>query len=101
MVDSARKWEVIQDEPEETDAPSTRAQERQDAAPPGLDLLLLSLKTLSQRTLSAIANLFTLVTMTGTWWLWYKTPDPNPTQIVSLSIFAAFVLAANWLVRRK
>ena len=95
MADPARKWEVIQEEPEEETPP------RQDAAPPGLDLLLLSLKTLSQRTITAITNLFTLVTMAGTWWLWYKTPDPNPTQIVSLSIFAAFVLAANWLVRRK
>jgi hypothetical protein len=90
------KWEVVSE-----DGGEPVPESRQDAAPPGLDLLLLSLKTLSQRTLAAIANLFTLVTMTGTWWLWYKTPDPNPTQIVSLSIFAAFVLAANWLVRRK
>jgi hypothetical protein len=100
MVIPAQKWEVIQDDCEKA-ADLTLTDPRQDAAPPGLDLLLLSLKTLSQRTLAAIANLFTLVTMAGTWWLWYKTPDPNPTQIVSLSIFAAFVLAANWLVRRK
>ena len=91
-----QKWEVIQDELEpEKAAPPT------DAQPPGLDLLLLSLKTLSQRAITAVTNLFTLVTMAGTWFLWYKTPDPNPTQIVSLSIFAAFVLAANWLVRRR
>lgn len=89
-----KKWEVIQDELEPV-APSA------DPQPPGLDLLLLSLKTLSQRAVTAVTNLFTLVTMAGTWFLWYKTPDPNPTQIVSLTIFAVFVLAANWLVRRK
>jgi hypothetical protein len=99
MVEPARKWEVIEDDCAQ--AADLTTDQRQDAAPPGLDLLLLSLKTLSQRTLTAIGNLFTLVTMAGTWWLWYKTPDPDPTQIVSLSIFAAFVLAANWLVRRK
>jgi len=91
-----QKWEVIQDELEpEKAAPPT------DTQPLGLDLLLLSLKTLSQRAITAVTNLFTLVTMAGTWFLWYKTPDPNPLQIVHLSIFAAFVLAANWLVRRK
>jgi len=91
-----QKWEVIQDELEpEKAVPSTGAQ------PPGLDLLLLSLKTLSQRAITAVTNLFTLVTMAGTWFLWYKTPDPNPLQIAHLSIFAAFVLAANWLVRRR
>ena len=88
------KWDVVQDEPDP-------AREQTEAHPgPGLDLLLLGLKTVSQRALAAIAQLFTLVTMAGTWWLWYKIPDPNPNQIVSLSIFAAFVLAANWLVRR-
>jgi hypothetical protein len=101
MAEPARKWEVIEDEPDE----AVKADARQDAAPNGtplgLDLLLLSLKTLSQRTITAVTNLFTLTTMTGTWWLWYKTPDPQWNQIVSLSIFAAFVLAANWLVRRK
>ena len=98
MADPARKWEVIQDDensPQKDEQPGST----QNSA--GLDLLLLGLKTVSQRAITAITNLFTLVTMAGTWWLWYQTPDPNPTQIVSLSIFAAFVLAANWLVRRK
>ena len=94
MAEPARKWEVLE-EPEP-------APEKADT-PPGIavDLLALGLKTVSQRAITAITNLFTLVTMAGTWWLWYQTPDPNSTQIVSLSIFAAFVLAANWLVRRK
>lgn len=88
-------WEVVEEDPvPASSAPPER--ERID-----VNLLALGLKTLSQRALAAVANLFTLVTMAGTWFLWWKTPDPNPAQIVSLSIFAAFVLAANWLVRRK
>lgn len=90
------RWEVLQDESPETEAVSSRPEPQL-----GVDLLALGLKTVSQRFVAALVNLFTLVTMTGTWFLWYKTPDPNPTQIVSLTIFAGFVLAANWLVRRK
>ncbi len=94
MSTPERKWEVIQEEPESPPPAPTESHL-------GVDLLALGLKTVSQRFVAALVNLFTLVTMIGVWFLWYKTPDPNVTQIVSLSIFAAFVLAANWLVRRK
>jgi len=60
----------------------------------------LALKALSQRAVAAIADLFTLLTVFGAWWLWHSIPDPNPNQIVALTIFAMFTLAANWLVRR-
>ena len=63
-------------------------------------LLGLALKALSQRAVAAIADLFTLLTVFGAWWLWHSIPDPNPNQIVALTIFAMFTLAANWLVRR-
>lgn len=87
----ARQFEVVPDEPEHI--PEKEA--------PGTGLLLLALKALSQRAVAAIGNLFTLTTVFGAWWLWYTTPDPNPHQIISLTIFATFILAANWLVRRK
>ena len=95
MSTPERKWEVVQDEESQEAAPSRPEPQL------GVDLLALGLKTVSQRFVAALINLFTLVTMAGTWFLWYKTPDPNPTQIVSLTIFAGFVLVANWLVRRK
>lgn len=88
----ARNFEVVPDEPEH------QPPEREAA---GTGLLLLALKALSQRAVAAIGNLFTLTTVFGAWWLWYTTPDPNSHQIISLSIFAVFILAANWLVRRK
>lgn len=67
----------------------------------GAALLFVALKALSQRALIAIDNLFCLLTVGAVFWLWYSIPDPNSNQIVSLAIFAGFVLAANWLVRRK
>ena len=72
--------------------------------PQGTDLgtqaLILGLKALSQRFVAAIAKLFTLATVGSAFWLWWSTPSPNIYQIVSLTIYALFVLAANWIVRR-
>lgn len=64
-------------------------------------MLTIGLKALSQRALVAATDLFTLITCAGAWWLWYLTPDPNQQQIVHNSIFALFILAANYIVRRK
>lgn len=64
-------------------------------------MLTLALAALSQRALIAIADLFTLLTCTGAWYLWYSIPNPNDKQIIALSIYAGFTLAANWIVRRK
>ncbi len=64
-------------------------------------MLTLALAALSQRALVAVADLFTLLTCTGAWYLWYSIPNPNDKQIIALSIYAAFTLAANYIVRRK
>ncbi len=64
-------------------------------------MLTIALKALSQRALVAATDLFTLITCAGAWWLWYLTPEPTTFQIVHNSIFALFVLAANYIVRRK
>lgn len=64
-------------------------------------MLMLSLHALSQRALIALMDLFALITCGGAWVLWYLTPEPNYLQIVHNSIFALFVLTANWIVRRK
>ena len=63
--------------------------------------LLLGLKTVSQRAVAALLDLFTLITVASAWWLWWSTPDPNVHQIVSLGLYALFVLAANIVVRRR
>lgn len=64
-------------------------------------MLTVALKALSQRALIAAADLFTLATVTSAWYLWWSIPAPNDRQIIALSIYAAFVLAANYIVRRK
>ena len=64
-------------------------------------MLTIALKALSQRALTAATDLFTLITMIGAFWLWYLTPNPTDRQIISLSIYALFTLAANYIVRRK
>jgi len=91
---AAPKFEVVQDDPP---AAGTAA----ETPPRELGLLLLALKALSQRAIAALADLFFLATAASAWYLWYLTPNPDSRQIVSLTIYAAFVLAANWLVRRK
>lgn len=65
-----------------------------------IDTLVLAVTALSKRAVVALSNLFTLLTVSSAFWLWYCIPDPNPNQIVSLSIYAVFVLVANYIVRR-
>lgn len=100
-----QRFEVVEDDslPEFPQAAATpKFEPRSDLATDlGLRTLALGLKTLSQRTIAAIADLFFLVTVGSAFWLWYLAPDPTDRQIVALTIYAAFVLAANWLVRRK
>ena len=64
-------------------------------------MLTVALKALSQRALVAAADLFTLLTVGSTFWLWSSIPAPNDRQIIALSIYASFVLAANWIVRSR
>src|SRR5262245_33304229 len=64
-------------------------------------LLLLGLKTISQRAVAAIADLFTLVTVGSAFWLFLAIKEaPTTFQLVLAAMYALFVLAANWIVRR-
>jgi hypothetical protein len=67
----------------------------------GATLLMLGLKTLSQRALAAVADLFTLATVGSAFWLFFAIKaEPNTYQLVLAATYACFVLAANWIVRR-
>lgn len=85
-MSAERKFEVI---------------EENETEPAAVAGVMLALRALSQRAIVAAADLFTLLTVFGAWWLWWSVPDPNAYQITSLSIYALFVLAANWIVRRR
>lgn len=67
----------------------------------GIDALMLGLSALSKRTLVALSNLFTLLTVASAFALWWRVlPEPSVYQLVGLSIYAVFLLIVNWLVRR-
>lgn len=79
---------------------------RTSPAPPvdnsvAITMLTIGLKALSQRALTAATDLFTLLTVASAFFLWWSTPAPNDRQIASLTIYALFILAANYIVRRK
>ena len=65
------------------------------------DVVLLALTELSKRFVVALGNLFTLLTVASAFWLWYVTPSPDAFQLAKLAMYGAFVLGANWIVRRR
>lgn len=66
------------------------------------NILLTSLRALSQRAVIAVANLFVLLTAISAFWLWYATmPSPSVLQLVGLSLYGVLILALNWLVLRR
>jgi len=69
---------------------------------PGSGLLLLAITSLSKRALVAAADLFCLLTVGSAFYIWYLIiGDPNAYQLVGAAGYALFILAANWIVRRK
>ncbi len=73
---------------------------------PGLDeaataMLLLGLKTLSQRAIVSLSNLFTLLTCVSAFLLWQNVlPNPNGLQLTGLGLYGVFILLLH-IVRRK
>jgi len=68
----------------------------------GMQLLLLALKTLSQRTVVAIAALRGMVLAGAVFWLsMVVVESPSVLKLVGLGIFAAFVLLAEMMVSKK
>ena len=97
MAGQPRAFEIVDDDLlAGTSAAPQAPQRRADAG-----LLLLGLKTVSQRAIAAIADLFTLVTVGSAFWLWMSIHDPDPNQLIALAMYGCFVLAANWIVRRS
>ena len=88
-----KKFEIVDDE-----SPTSGQTSRTDQV--GINLLALGLQTLSQRALTSIKALFTCGSVASAFWLWLSIPDPSVLQIISLSLYAIFVLTANVIVRR-
>ena len=93
--DNVRKFEPVEIREEQPDPALARA-----ANAAAVQALALGLKALSQRAIGGMRAMFTLASMGAVFWVWTATPDPKPSQIVSMSIFAVVMLAANVIVRR-
>lgn len=85
------KFEIVEDEPETSKSESALT-----------SLLLLNLKTLSQKALLGLAAMFSLLTVASVFWLAMTViGNPNVYQLVGLGGYACFILVINWIVRRK
>lgn len=96
MADNIRRFQPVEI-PDDTPAesPVTRA-----ANAAAISALALGLKTLSQRAIAATRDIFTLLSVGSGFVLWLNIPDPNPKQLIALSIYAVFILCSNVIVRR-
>lgn len=90
------KVEAAEPEPHEVQA-QAKAQKEQAAA---IAMIQIALVALSQRALTALASLFTLMTVGSAFVLWLLIPDPNVHQLVGLGMYAIMVLAINIVVRK-
>jgi hypothetical protein len=93
------QFEVIED-----DAPHNNVVDTgEDATSKAVDVLLFLLGPLSQKTVIAIGNLFSLLTVVSVFILSYTIipHDPSTQQLVGLCGYAVFIVAVNLIVRRK
>lgn len=86
---------------EEIVEPTPEPQRVDRASQAAIATLLLALKTLSQKALLAFIQLFTLLTVGSAFWLWMTIPQPDTHQLISLGMYAVFVLVTNWIVLRR
>lgn len=65
------------------------------------DLLLMSLRSLSQRAVAALGNLYALALAASTFWV-YLTILATPTtpQLIGAGMYSIFVIACLFLKRR-
>lgn len=77
-------------------------QQAQQQANASLQLLLLALKTLSQRTLIAIAALRGMILAGSVFWLaMVIMPEPNTYKLVGLGLYSLFVLILEYVAYRR
>lgn len=104
---AVRQFEVVQDDrPDPGDQPDEagrppRIPTKNTAQTALIASLLLALKAISQRAFIALLDCFALITSGAAFWLFFSFDNPSVFQIVHATIFAAFTLAINWIVRQQ
>jgi hypothetical protein len=102
MRSGARLTPVEVDENLIGSEPEPEARQPSQTASALTSILFMSLRALSQRAVVALGNLFMAASAASAWWLWYVTmPQPTVPQLVGLTLYAAFILALNFMLRRK
>ena len=101
---SGHKFQIIEDVPVDTaavaaaEAKLAEARRLQTAA---TQTMMLALKTIAQKLIIAISNLFSAAALGLAWLLWRQTlPDPSSNQLIGLGVFAVFILALEYIRRR-
>ena len=95
MSGSKRGFTVI-------DEPAAAPPAPDQATQAGTQMLLLGLRALSQRAVSAISDLFTLFLVGSVMFVFWQIIDnPNQTQVVCASIYALFCFLVDAARRRN
>lgn len=95
MADPQRRFEVVDLPDSESGSPAVKT-----ANALAISGLTLALRALSQRAVAAVRDIFTLLSVGSAFWLWNSIANPTVLQIVSLSLYALFILAANVIIRK-
>lgn len=92
---------VEEDDPKAEVTPFPRPAAAPQAPKIAIDALALAFKALSQRFIIALSNLFCLITAASVFMLFMSIHEPNVLQIVYCTIYAAFIVVLNWIVRTR
>ena len=88
-----------QEAPQAPPSPPTAAQQADTQR--ALQVLMLSLKVVGQRFVTALSNLFTAGALLSAWLLWSRIlPNPTINQLIGGTLYCGFILAVEF-VRRK
>ena len=93
----AAKFSVIEDDEPTPSAPQNGSKLEQA----GIEALALGLSALSQRFVVALSKLFVLLATASAFALWWRVmPEPTVLQLIGLSLYAIFALAASVIARK-
>lgn len=99
MAEPSPLFRTLAIEPDPPAAPQAQATQQQQAV--AIQMIRMALSALWQQYVIALSHLFTLASGGSCFVLWLLTPDPNRHQLISMAMYATFVLAANVLVLRS
>lgn len=100
-TDPRLRFEVVPDPGESPASANPQVNSQENKAATALAMIMLGLKTLSARTVVALAGLRTLAMVGSVFWLGMSLPNPNAYQLALLGVYAAFVTGIVLLTRGK